>query len=171
MRAREGEAPDASRGEEYREWIVRASPARDGGGGDDDGSRDERAGTSKDTTSGLAPPADAAEAVAVACDEMIRKYSPDGVTAAVKKRLANARKDIILITDVAGARTITSADDDAFVSTLLEGMSAQNIRLRVGILDDANNAGLALLRDITRRLAGEDASNESDVTSAMDLLQ
>ena len=83
------EAPDASRGEEYREWIVRASPARDGGGGDDDVSRDERAGTSKDTTSGLAPPADAAEAVAVACDEVIRKYSPDGVTAAVKKRLAN----------------------------------------------------------------------------------
>jgi len=166
------EAPDASRGEEYREWIVRASPARDGGGGgdDDDGSRGERAGTSKGTTSGLAPPADAAEAVAVACDEMIRKYSPDGVTAAVKKRLANARKDIILITDVAGARTIPSADDDAFVSTLLEGMSAQNIRLRVGILDDAKHARLAVLRDITRRLAGEDASNESDVTSAMDLL-
>lgn len=133
---------------------------------------------------------DVAEALAVACDSLIRRYAPEDANTATRKRLAASVKDIILMTDAAGARSMPRAEEDEFVSTLLQGMRAQNIRLKVGVLNaeelsratsaavsrafiaetsDSNEA-FAVLRDCCACLASGDAGNESGVSGAFSLL-
>lgn len=133
--------------------------------------------------------ADVPEALAVACDSLIRKYSPEGVNAATKKRLAGCVKDIVLITDATGAATMQSAVDDEFVATLLDGMKSQNVRLKVGVVDACEmsrargDAGVRVTASATFRepdfealrqacdvLAAADAGNDSGVVGASALL-
>ena len=161
--ARALEPPTTRAGEAYAR-DVRETPARAGG---DAG--------------------DVAEAVAVACDALIRRYTVAGVNAATRKRLASCVKDVVLLTDDVGAKTMPGRDDE-FVRTLLEGMRAQNIRLKVGVLNETELArthlgvgarvargderrdAFAALRDACEFLALDDGENESAVTGASDLL-
>ena len=136
--------------------------------------------------------ADVVEAVAVACDALIRAYAPEDATAATRKRLAACVKEVVLITDGIGAKTMPRPSDDEFVSTLLAGMRAQNVRLKVGALDRGECARLRddvgtggdddgastrgrgvvtdarfdALREACEELAKDDASNDSGVEAA-----
>lgn len=133
--------------------------------------------------------ADVVEAVAVACDALIRAYTPEDATAATRKRLAACVKEVVLITDGVGAKTMPRPSDDEFASTLLAGMRAQNIRLKVGALDPGDLARLRddvsaqldehassrgvesdarfdALREACETLAADDASNDSGVEAA-----
>ena len=136
--------------------------------------------------------ADVVEAVAVACDALIRAYAPEDATAATRKRLAACVKEVVLITDGIGAKTMPRPSDDAFASTLLAGMRAQNVRLKVGALDRGECARLRddvgtggdddgastrgrgvetdarfdALREACEELAKDDASNDSGVEAA-----
>ena len=78
----------------------------------------------------------------MACDALIRAYAPEDATAATRKRLAACVKEVVLITDGIGAKTMPRPSDDEFVSTLLAGMRAQNVRLKVGALDRGECARL-----------------------------
>lgn len=139
-------------------------------------------------------PGDCAEALAVACDALIRRYTPEDATAATRKRLAACVKDVVLITDEAACSEFPDRTQDGFASTLFEGMRAQNVRLRVGILTANEIArmrgepgaeisseteseqtpdfakSLAALHEGANFLAGEDSSNESGVCGAASLL-
>lgn len=140
-------------------------------------------------------PGDCAEALAVACDALIRRYTPEDATAATRKRLAACVKDVVLITDEAACSEFPDRTQDEFASTLFEGMRAQNVRLRVGILTaneiarmrgepgaeiaseterqettDVAKMSLDALREGANFLAGEDSSNESGVCGAASLL-
>jgi len=162
--ARSLRPPDAQTGETYERDIIEAR-ASDG-------------------------VADVVEAVAVACDALIRAYTPEDATAATRKRLAACVKEVVLITDGIGAKTMPRPSDDEFASTLLAGMRAQNIRLKVGALDAGEFARLRddvgarsdehastargvesdarfdALREACETLATNDASNDSGVEAA-----
>ena len=69
--------------------------------------------------------ADVVEAVAVACDALIRAYAPEDATAATRKLLPACFKELVLITDGNRAKTMPIPSDDAFASTLLAGLRAQ----------------------------------------------
>ena len=133
---------------------------------------------------------DVAEALAVACDSLIRRYTPEDANAATRKRLAACVKDVVLFTDEAGARSMPRREEDDFVATMLQGMRAQNIRLKVGVLNAAElsrvrgTAGarapvdvtsdsigaFAALRDCCAFLASGDVGNECGVSGAFSLL-
>lgn len=162
--------PNAKTGLDYETLIKREKPA------------------AKET------PGDCAEALAVACDALIRRYTPEDATAATRKRLAACVKDVVLITDDAACSEFPDRTQDEFASTLFEGMRAQNVRLRVGILTANEIArmrgepgaeiaseteseqppdfakSLASLRDGANFLSGDDSSNESGVCGAASLL-
>ena len=70
--------------------------------------------------------ADVVEAVAVACDALIRAYTPEDATAATRKRLAACVKEVALITDGIGAKTMPRPSDDEFASTLLAAVQRAN---------------------------------------------
>ena len=137
--------------------------------------------------------ADVVEAVAVACDALIRAYTPEDATAATRKRLSACVKEVVLITDGVGAKTMPRPSDDEFASTLLAGMRTQNIRLKVGALDagefarlrddvgaqldeHASSRGVEMdarfdaLREACETLAANDASNDSSVEAASKML-
>ena len=161
--------PNAETGCDYEAFILREKPSKDA----------------------ETRPGDCAEALAVACDELIRRYTPEDATAATRKRLAACVKDVVLITDAAACSEFPR---DEFASTLFEGMRAQNVRLRVGVLtmnEIARMRGepgaeiaketesqqttdfiksLDALREGANFLAGEDSSNESGVCGAASLL-
>ena len=98
---------------------------------------------------------------------------------------------MVLITDGIGAKTMPRPSDDEFASTLLAGMRAQNVRLKVGALDRGECARLRdvgtggdddgastrgrgvetdarfdALREACEELAKDDASNDSGVEAA-----
>lgn len=163
--------PNAKTGLDYETLIKREKPA------------------AKET------PGDCAEALAVACDALIRRYTPEDATAATRKRLAACVKDVVLITDEAACSEFPDRTHDDFASTLFEGMRAQNVRLRVGILTaneiarmrgepgseiasetesehtpDFAKKSLAALLEGANFLVGDDSSNESGVCGAASLL-
>jgi len=120
--------------------------------------------------------ADALEATAAATDVAIRAYDGALSSKAVAKRMQQCVKDLVLITDIEGARTVTSLNDDDFARILARGMKARNVRLRCGILDlkraregDENEFAMANLKEFVQEVAGDDITNESAVTSAEEL--